>query len=271
MKSEYVDCYLCGSNDNRYLYHSYAGDIYVKCNVCGLVYQNPRETTLYDNTYWEASTDPDGVTRYLLEEREIKIKTQYYWDVKQLEKLSPGKILDAGCGPGFFLSAVSNAWEKHGTDVSEFATNYARNLLPNATIFTGELQEAGYPNEHFDVVYCFEVIEHIGNPLVMVNEIRRITKLGGLVIFSTPNMDSFVAKRFEGNFRLLGTPHIVMWSKTTLSMLLRASGLEPVRVHYPYFRTKYFTLKNLLRLWDTRKVSPPFYGNDMIIHSRRVS
>ena len=269
-KKTNVSCCLCGADNAKYLYQSYKGDDYVECNVCGLVYQNPRVTTPYDNTYWESPIDPDGRTRHLLEERETKIKTQYSWDVKQIHKFSPGRILDVGCGPGFFLSAISNAWEKHGTDVSEFATNYARRHLPNATIFTGELQEAGYPSEYFDVVYCFEVLEHIDNPLVMVKEIQRVTKPGGLVVFSTPNIESFVAKRFKWNFRLLGTPHIVLWSKATLSMLLMTNGLEPFRIHYPYFGTKYFTLRNLLRLWDTNKVSPPFYGNDMIIHSRRI-
>jgi len=267
---EYIDCYLCGSKRKRYLFDSYAGDTYAKCDVCGLVYQNPRAETTYDSTFWESAVDPDGVIRQLAEEREKKIIDQYSYDLKNLTKMPPGKILDVGCGLGFFLSALDSKWEKYGTDVSEFATDYARQHYPDISVFTGEVYEAGYKSNFFDVVYCFEVMEHINNPHEIINEISRVVKPGGIVMISTPNIGSYCAKRFKGNFRLLSTPHIILWSRKTLSLLLRASGLEPFKVHYPFFGTRYFTFKNLLRMRDTSKVSPPFYGNDMIMYARKA-
>lgn len=123
--SKYVNCCLCGADDDTYLYHDYQGNRYVRCNKCGLVYQNPRKVTQYENNYWMAAIDPDGKVRHLLQEREDKIKNQYDGDIKYIHKLNPGKILDVGCGPSFFLSAINKQWEKYGVDISEFASDYA--------------------------------------------------------------------------------------------------------------------------------------------------
>lgn len=268
---EKVNCYLCGSTNAQYLYQSYASDMYVKCKVCGLVYQNPRVKTEYDGTYWESPVDPDGVTRHLLMEREKAIRNRFSGDIKHIHKLRPGRILDVGCGLGFFLSAISNSWDKYGMDVSKFTVNYVQEHYPEVKVARGELWQIAYPDNFFDVVDCFAVMEHVGTPHRIIKEISRTVKPDGLVILGgTPNIESFVAKRFKGNFRLLGTPHIVLWSRKTLTYLLRAHNLEPFKVRYPFFGTEYFTLKNLLRLWDTSKVSPPFYGNDITIYARKI-
>ncbi|MFC2006763.1 class I SAM-dependent methyltransferase [Chloroflexota bacterium] len=268
--SEYVDCCLCGADDTTFLFHDYQDDKYVRCNNCHLVYQNPRQVTQYEENFWEATIDPDGTVRHLLEEREDKIKNRYAGDISYIHKLPPGKILDVGCGPGFFLSAIDSKWEKYGTDISEFTIDYVRQHFPDINAFAGELSQAKYDDNFFNVVYCFAVMEHIGNHHEVLKEIHRITKPGGTLITSTPNIESFCARRFKGNYRLLSTPHIVLWSKATLTSLLEKNGFELFKVRYPFFGTKYFTLNNLFRLLNTKSVSPPCYGNEMTIYARKV-
>lgn len=268
--SEYVNCCFCNANEYTFLYHDFQDNPYVRCHKCGLVYQSPRKITRYEENYWESAIDPDGKVRNLLQEREDKIKNLYEGDIKYIHKLTPGKILDVGCGPGFFLSAISNQWGEYGVEISEFASDYARHHFPDINVFTGELPQAQYDDNFFDVVYFFHVIEHMGNPHEILKEIRRITKTNGILITSTPNIESFCAKRFKGNYRLLGTPHIVLWSRVTLTTLLEKNGFRPFKVRFPFFGTRYFTLGNLWRLVNTKKISPPFYGNIMTIYARKV-
>jgi SAM-dependent methyltransferase len=44
-----------------------------------------------------------------------------------------------------------------------------------------------FPDAHFDVVWCSEVIEHLRDPARTVGELRRVTKPGGLMVLTTPN------------------------------------------------------------------------------------
>ena len=269
-KLYHVRCCFCNGDDSYFLYTSYENDNYVKCKLCGMVYQNPRTNTDYGGSFWEESIDPDGKVRHLLLERDDKIRNRHKGDITYIHKLNPGKILDVGCGPGFFLSAIDDRWEKHGTDVSFFTANYIKEHYPNIKFFLGELKDADYPPNFFDVVYCFAVIEHVSNAEEIFREIHRITRPNGIVIVSTPNIDSFCARRFKGNYRLLSTPHIALWSKLTLTSLLEKTDFKAFKIKYPFWRTKYFTVKNLFRLLDKSKVSPPFFGNEMTIYARKI-
>lgn len=268
--SKYVNCCLCGASEYIPLYLDFRNNRYVKCNKCGLVYQNPRKTTRYVDNYWKPAIDPDGKVRDLTTEREDKIKNWYGGDIKYVNSLKPGKILDVGCGLGFFLSAINNQWGKYGVEISEFASDYARQHFPGINIFTGKLLQAKYNDNFFDVVYFYHVIEHVENPGELLKEIYRVTKTNGILVTGTPNIESFCAKRFKGNYRLLGTPHIILFPKSTLITLLEKNGFKPFKVRFPFFGTKYFTLGNLWRLINTKKVSPPFYGNIMTIYARKV-
>jgi D-sedoheptulose 7-phosphate isomerase len=78
----------------------------------------------------------------------------------------------------------------------------------------------------------------------------------------TPDFDSGCARRFGKNYRLLHDPsHISLFSNDSIQRFLRDHGFIIDRVEYPFFETRYFTQENLMRLFDTTQISPPFYGN----------
>ncbi len=98
----------------------------------------------------------------------------------------PGRILDVAAGPG----AMSLALKNKGFDV------YACDLVPE--IFCVEdvpIQAVnlnagltGYLDEYFDYVVCLEVLEHVENHFLVLREIYRVLKPGGLAVLSTPNI-----------------------------------------------------------------------------------
>ena len=61
------------------------------------------------------------------------------------------------------------------------------------------------------------------------------------------------------------------FSTKTIEILFERINYQISKVKYPFFKTDYFTWENLLRLIDTSKVSPPFYGNEMTIYLRMNS
>jgi len=226
----------------------------------------PENLSSYEENYWHIITDPDGKIRNRLEERDI-----YLDDIKEelnfLNGLSPGKILDFGCGPGFLLSALSTDWEKHGVEISKFAAEHAKQW---ANIFVGNIFEAKYKDKYFDVVVMYHVIEHLEDPVSVIKEVYRILNHNGILLLATPDFDSACARRFGQNYRLLqDKTHISLFSNDSMHRFLRDHGFIIDKVSYPFFETRHFTPENLLRLFDTTQISPPFYGNFMTFYCHK--
>jgi SAM-dependent methyltransferase len=224
----------------------------------------------YEKDFYGLKKDPDGVLRDVTKEKKENI--EFYKDeIKFINKLKTNKkprFLDLGCGCGFVLSAISSKYSKYGLEVSQIGYDMTKKVTFN--VYHGELKRNTYPSNFFDVVFCGHVIEHVKDPLTFVRIINKILKKNGNLIIATPNFDSGGARRFKKNYRLLKHPsHISLFSDIGLMKMLEDNGFIVDRIEYPFFNTKYFTKENLLRLFDTSKVSPPFYGNIMSLYCRK--
>lgn len=220
----------------------------------------------YETRYWGTVVDPDGKERDRASERE-----QHIGDVSEelryLNALPPSRILDVGCGLGFFLSGLDHRHERHGVEVSRFASMHARTW---GTIHTGTLESATYPSASFEAVVLHHVIEHVQDPSALLAEIFRVLAPGGHFVLGTPDFDSAAARRFGKKFRLLHDPtHISLFSCESLQRLVTAHGFVTEGVSFPYFDTRHFTPENLLRMTHTDAISPPFYGSFMTFYLRK--
>lgn len=218
------------------------------------------------DAYWQTSVDPDGRPRRPAEERERRLENCRA-ELAYLARLEPGRILDVGCGVGYLLSALDRRWDKHGTEVSPFA---ARQASEHGKIHLGPLEAAGYPANHFDVVVLYHVIEHMTDPVAALREAYRILKPGGQMLVGTPDFDGACARLFGENFRMLhDKTHTSLFSCESLRRLLLDTGLCVEHVDFPFFDTQHFTQDNLNKLFDTERVSPPFYGNVMTYYCKK--
>ncbi|HVW23895.1 MAG TPA: class I SAM-dependent methyltransferase [Polyangiaceae bacterium] len=227
--------------------------------------REPPAETEFEEGYWGIVKDPDGNVRDLSRERDKKVKDLEN-ELAFVNKLPPGRLLDVGCGLGHLLSGVEPTWERYGVEISEYA---AEKAAMYGKIFHGDLESANYPDRFFDVVTLYHVIEHMEDPERELREIRRVLKPGGWLVVGTPNFDSACARRFGENFRLLhDVTHISLFSAESLRRLLEDNGFSVESEDYPFFETRYFTRENLERLFDSTKMSPPFYGNIMTLYAR---
>lgn len=226
----------------------------------------PAQGKDFEEDYWGSAVDPDGNTRIPTEERERRLE-DVQEELKHINSLSPGRILDVGCGLGYLLSGVDDAWEKHGVELSRFAAARART---EGQIHIGDLKSAAYPSAYFDVVVLYHVIEHMHAPAAEIKELYRVLKPGGCLIVGTPNFDSACARRFGERFRLLNDQtHVSLFSEESLNRLLWDHGFFVERTEFPYFETRHFTSENFERLKNTDAVSPPFYGNIMTVYCKK--
>jgi 2-polyprenyl-3-methyl-5-hydroxy-6-metoxy-1,4-benzoquinol methylase len=119
--------------------------------------------------------------------------------IRAIQNLKGGSVLDIGCGNGFFLrnleqNLLHSAFELQGVDFSNFEIERAQKDPRHSKItFTQANAEKGldFPENHFDVVFSGEVIEHLYDPDTFLDQIFRILKPGGMVVLTTPNLLSW--------------------------------------------------------------------------------
>ena len=105
--------------------------------------------------------------------------------------LAPGRrVLDAGSGTGFGteILARAGAGRADGFDVNLEVVEHARERAGDAADFAvGDLNRIPYGDDAFDLVTCFEAIEHVEDPFRALSELRRVLAPGGVLLVSTPN------------------------------------------------------------------------------------
>ena len=223
----------------------------------------------YEEAYWGTITDPDGRVRdrSLERERHLEDVAEELDFINSLPAARGGRMVDVGCGLGYFLSGVSPSWERHGVEVSRFAAERATEW---GRVHVGPLESAGYPDGWFDAVVLHHVVEHVDDPIALIQEIRRVMSPGAWLVLGTPDFDSAAARRFGDRYRLLHDPtHISLFTNESMHRFLRDHGFTIHRVEYPFFETRHFTRQSLERLFDTGSVSPPFYGSFMTFYARK--
>jgi len=266
-------CPLCSSEKTSFFVEDYWGNYYFRCSSCELVFLRPIVKGDNDKESWTNGIDADGNKRDLTKDRDFKIKNWYGDVVKYLKQSKPGKIIDIGCGLGYLLSSLPDEWEKYGYEISSFGRSFIKENFSDINIVDDlQLDEKEPAKTHlnkYDFVVCYHVIEHIKYPGLFMKNMVKLLKAGGVLIIGTPNMGSIAAKKFKGNFRLFNKDHISMFNRQNLEWLLEQNNLKIFRKEYPFFKTDYFTFKNFLRLFQTKKPSPPFYGSIMTMYAEK--
>lgn len=168
----------------------------IECEVCGFkhldtIWQKEEIKEYYQSKYYQ-----DKVPKLLdteKEAREIQWASLSYRDrlvtLNQYIRDTTKKLLDVGCGNGFFLSFMNqNGWETFGIEPSKKASEYARSLgLFN--IFNTTLEEFtenkwyGY----FDAINFKCILEHVPNPIEILKICRNLLKDSGIVCIEVPN------------------------------------------------------------------------------------
>lgn len=251
---ETVSCPLCGPDPAPILRYDFAPYRVVTCPGCGLVFLSPRLTEsailkLYsDEEYYVSEVAGRGYDEYL-EVRHNWIRTF----TRRLEQIaryqSPGKVLDIGCGPGFFLEAAqAKGYDVYGLDPSDYIVNVARKKFGDR-IQHGVIETANYPADEFDLVVAFDTFEHIYRPLEWLAAVRRVLKPGGLLAITTPDPTSLLARvsgRSWVSFKL--PEHVFYWSSAPIRRAL-TDGWDVLEVtRAGQYATLGFLFRRLFRI-----------------------
>jgi len=153
-----------------------------------------------------------------------------YWEPRKRlisHYKAAGTLLDLGCSSGSFLESMRGPhWQLAGIEMSADAAKMAE-ARSGGQIFHGDILEASFPPESFDVITCFDVLEHVYEPRSVLAKVREWLKPDGIFYLMVPNIDSAAVRVFRSYWYGLELPrHLTHFSPDSLRAMAAVVGLE---------------------------------------------
>ncbi|MGZ3159812.1 MAG: class I SAM-dependent methyltransferase [Burkholderiaceae bacterium] len=215
-----------GNAYSNYYTHEMQEDI-GRCGILKRSYHWMKRGYLMDKFGYTYGRQPSmskalGKFLYFFPQRRSKVDEE----VRYLQALPQGRLLDVGCGSGEWLQIMSGlGWEAEGIDFDKNAVNIAKQTGLHA--HWGSLENQNYPDECFDAITLNHVIEHIPNPVATLVECRRILKKSGKLVLFTPNIASLGHRVFKQSWRGLEPPrHLYLFCPSSMRTLLELAGFD---------------------------------------------
>lgn len=202
-----------------------------RCENCGFQQITPEPTSqklsdLYGELYYQKAkyTDPKAI--------ELEYKRRHR--LMQRAKLADGtKLLEIGCGAGQFIATNSTKYDWYGMDYSEAGIEQARNRLPELApdrLSSIPIEDYEPPfTEGFDGILCFDTIEHIFNPKPVFTRVATWLKPGGVMILSTPDIGSLMARTTGKRWPFMTPPeHLSFFTRDCMQQALAQAGMNTI-------------------------------------------
>jgi 2-polyprenyl-3-methyl-5-hydroxy-6-metoxy-1,4-benzoquinol methylase len=189
-----------------------------------------QEPPIYEEEYFEGDKlsaggygDYTGQAGWRLEKSHRQVG-----EMRELTGLAGGRVLDIGCGYGYFRVALQAAgYEHEGLEVSAFARAVARDSYGFET--HGGLLEDHWQDwgQRFDGIVLFDLIEHLEEPDRFMEQVHACLRPGGVVGIKTPNVACAEADVFGPWYHSLKREHLQFFSGESLTACAARAGLEP--------------------------------------------
>lgn len=194
---------------------------------------------------WEVSELPSK----LAEDSALRANAQDALSHIERYTSPPGRLLDFGCGWGFFLDAArEKGWEIHGLEPLPGHALYTRGKV-GANVITDILRDDTFPDDYFDVITAFQVFEHLPDPAGDLARLSCALRPGGIMLVEVPNIDTWGIRLLGKRHRHFVPDHLNFFSAETLGRLFIAGGLEVVESYYP---TRLMSVGYLITIWGGR-------------------
>lgn len=233
-----MQCVICNKNDFELITDQLRFNIkqnVVRCKNCQIVsLENPEEDVVdyTKSEYREKYTAIIGEKSTPKEFFDLQMNFQEN-RIKRVKDLinNDSEILEVGCSTGYFLEAIKNKVSKVvGIELDPNHAKFAKEFC-DLKIYQQALEDIEFGKEKFDVIFMFQVLEHIQKPLEFLRNCKKILKPNGTIYVEVPNIDDalfsvYRIKSFEE--RYFRAPHVYYYSKITLEKMFNKAGLQGI-------------------------------------------
>ncbi len=135
----------------------------------------------------------DSTNKILAQEVDPAFAKRSRHIVAAIKKAKPKKVLDAGCGRGFYVKIFTYLpfiKEIRGIDISEAYLSKARAITQSdkrVTLTKASMYKLPFEDNYFDCVVCSEVLEHLEKDSDAVGELYRVLKPKGMLLVTVPH------------------------------------------------------------------------------------
>ena len=206
------------------------GDIY-RCEKCGFMQCTRLQDVL---SYYERIEDASYE-----EYRQIRALQQnkLLLYVRKIKKF--GRLLDIGAGSGILVEqALAMGYKAEGVEPSRYLCNKAKEL--GLSVHLGKLPHPDV-KPPYDVVTMVDVLEHVSNPMKMLEDVKEVLSDDGVGLLVTPDVGSVMAILMRSKWWHYRIAHIGYFQRSSLIGALDKVGFEPVLFARPgwYFSGDY--------------------------------
>ena len=219
-----VECEACSIRtttpfpDKKIIGNYYSSDDYIS--------HDDKVSGIFDSIY--------GLVRTYQLNKKKKLIGKYF-------NKSNGKILDIGCGAGDFLQYMKeNQWNINGVDTSIKATKIAKKKL---NIKVMDPKDWINNKEKYDVITCWHSLEHVHEPWVYLDKIKKSLTLDGFLIVALPNYQSTDAKIYKEFWAAYDTPrHLYHFTIKSMNKTIKPHGLNIESIYRMNFDPFYVSM-----------------------------
>ena len=143
-------------------------------------------------------------------------------------------LLDIGASVGLFLHTVETyepSWSISGIEASRQAVSACKSRF-GIDLIHGMLEDMPLEihQEKYDVITMFDIIEHVRQPLEMMQKASTLLKKGGILVVTTPNIESWTSKILQSRWWSYRLMHNVLFSRQSMRHLMSRSSLKVLRM-----------------------------------------
>jgi len=233
----FMNCVCCDSAEINQNFIEF--DKYYYCSNCGLLFlgcYNSKETIDSLRSHYRNDDPHESVSHS---------KKKFYTfvlDYLSLRVHRRGKkILDVGCGFGYFLDMASKrGWEPNGIEVVQDAVKSCVEKFGYENVFQGKIKKACFSGKSFDAITLWDVLAIVDNPYNELKECNRLLKKRGIIGIRTRNVffQTFVYRLFnlirQIAFRIdLKEPYVFnrfCFSSKSIHTLLTRAGFINIKI-----------------------------------------
>lgn len=226
----------------------------VKCLNCGLIFSNPIFNQKKINSlYFQSDFNYNQEAGYLK-------KTYFsYFNENILNSISKNiKVLEIGCGNGFFLEELKDNGIKnvYGVEPGSASVKKARKDIKN-NIKTSVLKKGLFSKNSFDVICCFHTLDHVVDPNILLQNAHELLKKNGKIFFIAHDTNGLSVRIFGEKSPIYDIEHIYLFNKKNLKKIFYKNGFHDLKV---------FNIKNKYPVNYWLKLLPiPIFLKNIII------